>query len=83
MLLTVFLQAPQAFGQQSWEYSPYRLRVWVAVDPSPRLSQRTYQEIEDTLKRRGAIIGKSAWDVQPSPAPVAVAGDTHCQATLP
>jgi hypothetical protein len=62
-------------AQKSWEYSPYDLRVWVALEPSPRLNDASYEQIAENLKRRGKIVGKATWKVVPSVAPQAVASD--------
>ncbi len=64
-----------ANAQKSWEYSPYDLRVWVALEPSPRLSDANFDVIAKNLKRRGKIVGKAAWKVRPSLAPQTIASD--------
>lgn len=64
-----------AAAQQSWEYSPYQLKVWVAVEPSPRLTDQFFPRVAETLKRRGKVIGRAAWAIEVDPAPVGAASD--------
>jgi hypothetical protein len=45
--LSFFL--PSVRSQELWEYSPYRVRVWIALEPNPQFTDRLFQQIQRTF----------------------------------
>jgi hypothetical protein len=58
-----------AQAQTNWLYSPYRIRVWLAMDGSPELTERLADRIAATMTDRSLTVAKAAWDVRTVPCP--------------
>ncbi len=58
--------------QRNWLYSPYRIRVWLAMDDSPALTRQLADRIAATMTDRSLTVAQAAWDVRtvPCPAPL-------------
>ena len=70
LCLSALLAAPERLrAQATWEYSPYRIRVWVAMDDSPELTERLVEQIAATLADRGGVAAGAAWDVRTALCP--------------
>jgi hypothetical protein len=63
------------YAQQPWEYSPYRVRLWIAVQPSPFLSLGIQEEIRDTISARADLEFGAAWTLTQAPVPDALFAD--------
>ena len=64
--LTACLLRPSdlAAQQQAWEYSPYKVQIWLATETAGELDQRVRQSLTAALLRRiEASIG-APWDAQ-------------------
>lgn len=58
---------------ETWEYSPYRIQVWLAIEDTPDLSPNVRREIQRILLERTELVFGGAWQltVSPPPAPFA------------
>ncbi|NLX53961.1 MAG: hypothetical protein GXY58_02480 [Planctomycetaceae bacterium] len=56
-------------GQDSWEYTPYQIRVWLSVRPSATLSALWQQRLVDTLEVLAPIHGGATWRLTAEVAP--------------
>ena len=61
--------ASAAPAPPSWEYSPYRLRVWVSQAPSTWLNSQTELAIRRALAQRAEIEAGAAWNLVLAPPP--------------
>ena len=69
----VLLCVGNSSAQQSWEYSPYQIRVWLKVGPSPYLNQSHFDRIaEQVVSRAESVIG-APWTVSVESPPAEVA----------
>lgn len=50
-------------AQESWEFSPYDMRVWISLQPSPRLSAATLEKLQQTLPREARLAAGVTWKV--------------------
>ncbi len=62
-------------AQATWEYSPYRIHVWLACDTSPELTQRLADQIATTITDRGDAIAGATWDIRTRPCPEPLRSD--------
>lgn len=53
-----------AQAQTNWLYSPYRIRVWLAMDDSPALTESLADRITATMTDRSLTVAKAAWDIR-------------------
>jgi hypothetical protein len=76
--LAIFLLAvaslPAAAQEQIWHYSPYQMRVWVALAPAPELNAALEQQILRTLAERAEAVALAPWTLTAEPAPPAMRG---------
>lgn len=68
LLLTV-LTAESAFGQAAWEYSPYRVRVWLALEAAPQLPAELLAPWGEQIQLRSETALGAVWQVETEPAP--------------
>ncbi len=59
-------------AQESWVYSPYQVRVWLAVAQGPRLTADLTDELRTAVVRHARIAAGSTWRVTVEPAPDAI-----------
>jgi hypothetical protein len=52
-----------------WEYSPYRVKVWIALELTPQLGPGTLSRIEDEVIWLAEQVDLSGWRMMPEPAP--------------
>jgi hypothetical protein len=69
-LLLSFLCATPVRAQ-TWEYSPYNIRLWVAVEPTPHLAGLA-ERLGDEVARGARLASGMAWRVFPATAPEAL-----------
>lgn len=70
--LCVLLPRPSVAQEtEAWEYSPYRVHVWLATQPTPQLTSRLEQQIRQYILWQAEIVEGSAWrvDVESAPQP--------------
>src|SRR5262245_15357664 len=68
------LVLPRPAASQTWEYSPYNIRLWVAVDPTPQtlgLSEEVQRDVAQGMR----LAAGAAWRIFPEDAPPAVHSD--------
>ena len=75
LLLVLLLSEPCFAAAASWEYSPYNIRVWLAVAPRAELTSQVRQEIVETIRRRAEIEFTSTWNLNPAQPPAALAAE--------
>ena len=70
-LVLVFTTTGRLLGQAEdiWEYSPYRVQVWVALGDSAALTERLEQQVIRRVKWQAEIVDQSAWRVEATRAP--------------
>jgi hypothetical protein len=66
-LLTV--SSPKSFGQATWEYTPYRATVWLALESTPQLPASLAVSLNDSLAARASAAWGAVLQVQSSAAP--------------
>lgn len=70
------LAAPgRACGQAAWEYSPYQVRVWLALEPAPQLPPEIVPPLGDLLAARSQSVLGAVWDLQATAIPPALRDD--------
>jgi hypothetical protein len=72
-LLALCLAAEPALAQ-TWEYSPYNIRVWIAVEPMPQASGLA-EEIGRDVADGARIASGVVWRIFPEAAPAALRVD--------
>ncbi|MEM7314866.1 MAG: hypothetical protein AAF497_17110, partial [Planctomycetota bacterium] len=71
ILLTMIV--PQAAeAQQAWAVSPYRVRVWLALEPVPELASGWADEIPRAIARSAEATFGAAWQLTVETAPEVV-----------
>lgn len=68
---------PSAYGQEAWEYSPYRIQVWLACAAEPQLPPAMQAEITRTVELRSDAVVEGPWRLQIAPAPVRLGHDIN------
>ena len=64
-----------ARGQEIWDYSPYRIRVLLAVEETPRLTARRADLIARVIGQRARIWAHATWKLVVSRAPAKLYAD--------
>ena len=68
LAMALLLPARSATAQEAWEYSPYRIHIWLATDHSPRLAGLLPQ-LEQTLRQQARVLAGSTWQISSQSAP--------------
>jgi len=70
-MLVALVLLPAHFGQaqEAWEYSPYRIHVWVATNQSPLLGDDFLARFEDSARARARVLAGATWQLSIEPAP--------------
>jgi hypothetical protein len=66
--------SPAALGQATWEYAPYRARVWLAVESLPQLPASLAATLSDTLPKRANAVWGAVMQIEVTAAPVKLRG---------
>ena len=64
----------KVLAQEIWEYSPYRVKVWLSVSPSLALSEDSEREIHRQIAEYAEINFGATWSIQVEPTPDALFG---------
>ncbi len=75
LLVTLLIWPAAAFGQAAWEFSPYQVKVWLALEDRPELGGGFPERIDELLLGRAEVVFGGAWQIESSPAPLAIATD--------
>ncbi len=62
-------------AQTTWEYSPYSVKVWLALDRSAELSAGLAERIQRVVAERAWVVAGATWQVEVLPCPAALAFD--------
>lgn len=71
-LLVLLALATEASGQAAWEYSPYRVRVRLALEPVPQLPPSLVDSLGELIQKRAATALGAVWQVETLAAPPAL-----------
>ncbi|MBW8883452.1 MAG: hypothetical protein JF612_01465, partial [Planctomycetia bacterium] len=61
-------------GQAAWEYTPYQIRVWVALDSVPQLPSALIPLLADSLSARSSAVLGAVVQMQVAAAPAKLRG---------
>ncbi len=61
-------------AQEIWEYSPYRVKVWLSISPSLSLSEDSEREIHRKIAEYAEINFGATWSIQVESTPDALFG---------
>ena len=61
-------------AQEIWEYSPYRVKVWMSISPSLSLSEDSEREIHRQIAEYAEINFGATWSIQVETTPDALFG---------
>jgi len=56
-------------AQATWEYSPYTIKVWLAMDGAAELTPGLAQRIQRVITERAWVVAGAVWDVSVTPCP--------------
>jgi len=73
-LVSTSLNGRSLWAQEIWEYSPYRVKVWMSVSPSLSLSQESELEIHRQIAEYAEINFGATWSIQVESTPDALFG---------
>jgi hypothetical protein len=73
-LLVAAAATPAAAQEQIWHYSPYQMRVWIALAPAPELNDALQQQVLRTLAERSEAVALATWTLTPEAAPQPMRG---------
>ncbi len=63
-----------AWSQEVWEYSPYRVNVWMSVSPTLGWNEATQAEIQRKIRERCEADFGGAWRIRMQPTPDSMYG---------
>jgi hypothetical protein len=61
-----------ARGQAAWEYTPYQVRVWIALEETPQLPDELVPSLAEFLTRRAESVRGAVWQLEAQAAPAAI-----------
>ena len=64
----------KVLAQEIWEYSPYRVKVWLSISPSLALSEESEREIHRKIAEYAEINFGATWSTQVESTPDALFG---------
>lgn len=56
-------------AQATWEYSPYQIDVWVAMDATPELTDGLAERMTRIIGERSWVVAGAAWEVRVAACP--------------
>jgi len=68
------IASQNALSQEIWEYSPYRVRVWLSVSPTLSLSEDSEREIHRQIAEFAEINFGATWTIQVQSTPDSLFG---------
>ena len=77
LLVVAVLFAPfcsMSVGQEIWEYSPYKVKVWLSVSPSLSLSEESQNEMHRKIEELVEIHFGATWTINVESTPDALFG---------
>ena len=67
--------AAPTFAQSLWEVSPYRMEVWVALEPHPQLDRSWQEQLPEELQRLAENRIGAVWSLTARAVPAEYLGD--------
>jgi len=77
-----FAASNEVDAQPSWEYSPYRIHVWLTTGPAAELNEPMHARMARELTRRAETMIGACWEVQVEDPPAPLAADVAFDLTL-
>lgn len=77
--LLVHGSSAECRAQAAWEYSPYQVRVWVALPDDPTWQEGQFEQVRATLAGRAEAAFGPLWSCEVLPAPPEIAGEIRQQ----
>ena len=77
LLVVAVLFAPfcsMSVGQEIWEYSPYKVKVWLSISPSLSLSEESQNEMHRKIEELAEIHFGATWTINVESTPDALFG---------
>jgi hypothetical protein len=71
--LVLLVPAARVRAQAAWEFSPYQVQVWLALEDRPELGGAFPQRMSGILAGRAEVVFGSVWRLEAATAPAAVA----------
>src|SRR5687768_17128302 len=71
LLVTCFVSS--AFGQAAWEYSPYEVRIWLALPDDPTWNGAQVEQLRSILIGRAETALGPVWNTKVERAPDSIA----------
>jgi hypothetical protein len=68
-LISFAVSPAHAFGQAAWEYTPYRARVWLAIEPAPQLPAGLVTILGDAVPARCSAVWGAVMQLEVAAAP--------------
>jgi hypothetical protein len=76
LLIGLFFAGPRELpAQATWEYSPYSVKVWLAMDASAELTPGLAQRIGRVIRERAWVVAGATWQVDLAACPASLAAD--------
>ena len=75
VLVAMLLRPQTVHGQAAWEFSPYQVQVWLALENRPELSGDFVQSLSTRLAGRAEVVFGGAWDMTATAAPPSAVPD--------
>ncbi len=73
-VVSTSLDGRSLLAQEIWEYSPYRVKVWMSVSPSLSLSEESEREIHRQIAEFAEINFGATWSIQVESTPDSLFG---------
>lgn len=77
LLVVAILFGPfcsMSVGQEIWEYSPYKVKVWLSISPSLSLSEESQNEMHRKIEELAEIHFGATWTISVETTPDALFG---------
>lgn len=66
-----------ADAQETWEYSPYKIAVWLSFDECADFTPELQTHVQDRLKQQSLIVAGATWRLEFQEPPAALKHDAH------
>jgi hypothetical protein len=75
LLCALFGSTRSAFAQAAWEFSPYEVRIWLALPDDPTWQENQIAQLRSVLVGRAETSFGPVWNCQVEAAPAALASE--------
>ena len=66
-----------AVGQETWEYSPYRIAVWLSFDQCADFTPELQAHVQKRLQQQSAVVAGATWRLEFLQPPEALRYEAH------